>query len=137
VKHRAIPVTRELAPGAARAIADGFFDNEIWVWMIPGDWRRERLLPRHYEAMINRVFIPRGGAWTTEDGAGGALWLPPDTHKLSEPGLERADADRLPAYLETQRESNIPFYRRFGFELVEKISLGDSPPLWTMWREAR
>jgi hypothetical protein len=43
----------------------------------------------------------------------------------------------MPCYLETQRESNIPYYRRFGFELTDEISLHDSPPLWLMWREAR
>lgn len=43
----------------------------------------------------------------------------------------------MPAYLETQRESNISYYRRFGFELMREISLHDSPPLWLMWREAR
>lgn len=56
---------------------------------------------------------------------------------LIAPGLERADAGGLPCYLETQRESNIPFYARFGFELREQISLTDSPPLWTMWRPAQ
>jgi GNAT superfamily N-acetyltransferase len=54
---------------------------------------------------------------------------------LIRPGLERADADGVPTYLETQRESNIPYYRRFGFELTGEISLHDSPPLWLMWRE--
>jgi GNAT superfamily N-acetyltransferase len=54
---------------------------------------------------------------------------------LLAPVLERADADGTPAYLETNRESNLPYYRRFGFELTEKISLPDSPPLWLMWRE--
>ena len=43
----------------------------------------------------------------------------------------------MPAYLETNRESNLPYYRRFGFELTEKIALPDSPPLWLMWREPR
>ena len=56
---------------------------------------------------------------------------------LIAPGLERADAEGAPVYLETQRESNIPYYRRFGFELTDQISLPDSPPLWLMWREPR
>ncbi len=56
---------------------------------------------------------------------------------LMQPGLDRADAERMPCYLETQRESNIPYYNRFGFELTEEISLHDSPPLWLMWRDPR
>lgn len=56
---------------------------------------------------------------------------------LMEPALERADADGMPCYLETQREANVPYYRRFGFELTDKVSAGDSPPLWLMWRPGR
>jgi GNAT superfamily N-acetyltransferase len=56
---------------------------------------------------------------------------------LLTPVLERADAERTPAYLETNRESNVAYYHRFGFELTEKVSLPDSPPLWLMWREPR
>ncbi|MDP9228469.1 MAG: GNAT family N-acetyltransferase, partial [Actinomycetota bacterium] len=56
---------------------------------------------------------------------------------LIEPGLERADADGIGVFLETQRESNIPYYRRFGFELGEEVSLPGSPPVWLMWRPPR
>lgn len=193
----AVAVTPGLVRGAARAVADGFFDNEIWVWLLPRDWQRRRLLPRHYRAMIRRVYVPRGGAWTTADAAGASLWFPPGTLALSrrerfteiasllpegadsfgrgarweallarhhprephwylqtlavapaaqrrgigtaliEPGLDRADGEGMPVFLETQRESNVPYYRRFGFELTEEISLPDSPPLWLMWRPAQ
>lgn len=192
----AVPITPELVPGAARAAAEGFFDNEIWVWLLPRERHLRRMLPRHYRAMIRRIYLPRGAAWTTPDTLGASLWFPPGTLEISprerlaellsmlpegiaafrrgarweeliakhhprephwylqtlsvapaaqrsgvgtaliEPGLARADADGLPVYLETQRESNIPYYRRFGFELTEKIGLHDSPPLWLMWREA-
>jgi ribosomal protein S18 acetylase RimI-like enzyme len=33
-------------------------------------------------------------------------------------GLQRADADGLPCYLETANPDNLPFYRRHGFEVV-------------------
>jgi ribosomal protein S18 acetylase RimI-like enzyme len=192
-----VPIDAGRVRAAARAVARAFFDNEIWVWLLRRDWQRRRLLPRHYRAMIRRVYVPRRAAWTTDDAAGAALWFPPGTLSLSRrerlaetgsllpealdslargtrwerllaahhprephwylqtlavapesqrsgigtaliaPGLERADADRVGAFLETQRESNIPYYRRFGFELTEEISLPDSPPLWLMWREPR
>ena len=196
-RHEAVPVTPGLVKGAAQAAADGFFDNEIWVWLLRGDWQRRRLLPRHYRAMIRRVYMPRGAAWTTPDALGAALWFPPGTlemtarERLAEqlslvpegvscfrramrweglmvehhpaephwylqtlsvspeaqrggvgtalirPGLDRADAEGMPCFLETQRESNIPYYRRFGFELTREVSLHDSPPVWLMWRPAR
>jgi ribosomal protein S18 acetylase RimI-like enzyme len=59
--------------------------------------------------------------------------------RLLEPVLERCDAEGRPAYLETQKESNVAWYRRCGFELVEKIvPPGDrTPPMWTLLREPR
>lgn len=53
------------------------------------------------------------------------------------PGLERADAQGVPAYLETQRERNVGFYERFGFELVEKIMVDGELPVWLMYRPGR
>ncbi len=55
--------------------------------------------------------------------------------KLMEAGLEKADREGLPAYLESSKESNLHFYRKFGFEVIEKIEPGKGcPPLWLMWR---
>lgn len=179
------------------AIAAGFEDNEIWVWMVPRPWLLRRGLRTYYRRVLREIFLPMGASWTTADRSGGVAWVPPDRWRFSKreqraelrgmlpwlaggldrgqrierlmhtrhpeephwylhtlairperqrrgygsiligPGLERADSDGLPCYLETQRESNIPFYRRFGFELVEEIRLEDSPPLWTMWRPAQ
>ena len=53
------------------------------------------------------------------------------------PMLERCDAESVPAYLETQREVNVPFYRRHGFEVQRTLQLsGGGPLLWLMWRPA-
>jgi ribosomal protein S18 acetylase RimI-like enzyme len=82
VKPRVVEITPELVRGAAQAVAEGFFDNEIWVWMLRRDRQRRRLMPRHYRAMIRRVYIPRHGAWTTPDTRGAALWFPPGTLEM-------------------------------------------------------
>jgi GNAT superfamily N-acetyltransferase len=197
MKTRVVQVTDELVEGAAEAVARGFADNEIWIWMLGSEERVRRALPRHYRAMIRHVYVTRDGAWTTPDTLGAALWFPPRSLELSPgerfwelisllpsvlpalgratrwealigdhrptedhwylntlavdpgaqrggvgtaligPGLERADADGLGVYLETQRRANIPFYRRFGFEEGDELKLPDSPPVWTMWRPAR
>lgn len=40
------------------------------------------------------------------------------------------------AYLETETEANVPFYRRHGFEVVEEIDVPrGGPHLWLMWRD--
>jgi GNAT superfamily N-acetyltransferase len=57
---------------------------------------------------------------------------------LMGPVLMHCDAEGLPAYLESSKERNVPFYRRHGFEVVEEVRLpGDGPPIWTMWREPK
>jgi GNAT superfamily N-acetyltransferase len=54
------------------------------------------------------------------------------------PVLSICDADGLPAYLETQRESNVPFYRRHGFDVIGTKQLSNGgPKMWLMWREVR
>ncbi|MFF3340351.1 GNAT family N-acetyltransferase [Streptomyces flavidovirens] len=53
-------------------------------------------------------------------------------------GLAKADAAGLPAYLESSKASNLPFYEHFGFTVREELRLpGGGPKLWAMWREPR
>ncbi|MFD7321767.1 GNAT family N-acetyltransferase [Streptomyces sp. NPDC059875] len=53
-------------------------------------------------------------------------------------GLAKADAAGMPAYLESSKPSNLPFYEHFGFTVREELQLpGNGPTLWAMWREPR
>lgn len=54
--------------------------------------------------------------------------------RLIQPGLGRADRDGLTAYLETQKESNVSWYARQGFELTRTIELRGVPPVWCLTR---
>lgn len=57
---------------------------------------------------------------------------------LVEPILERCDAEGIDAYLETQKEDNLAYYRRFGFEVVNRLDpVPHGPPLWAMRRPTR
>jgi GNAT superfamily N-acetyltransferase len=50
--------------------------------------------------------------------------------------LARADAEGVPAYLESSSARNVPLYERHGFRhLGDPISLPDGPSVWPMWRE--
>jgi ribosomal protein S18 acetylase RimI-like enzyme len=57
---------------------------------------------------------------------------------LMGPGLARADADRLPAYLETATGRNVLLYERVGFAVVEELTLpGTDIHGWLMRRTPR
>jgi GNAT superfamily N-acetyltransferase len=49
--------------------------------------------------------------------------------------LDRCDAEGSPAYLESTKESNVPYYMRFGFDVSGEITIPDGgPTMWQMWR---
>jgi ribosomal protein S18 acetylase RimI-like enzyme len=52
--------------------------------------------------------------------------------------LDRCDAEYCPAYLESTKSENVPYYERFGFTVTREIVLPDGgPSMWTMWRAPR
>ena len=52
--------------------------------------------------------------------------------------LDRVDAEHAPAYLESSKAENVPYYQRFGFEVTGEIVVPDGgPTLWPMWRQPR
>jgi ribosomal protein S18 acetylase RimI-like enzyme len=49
--------------------------------------------------------------------------------------LATCDADGTAAYLESSSPKNIPLYERHGFELIGRIQVGSSPPIFPMLRK--
>ncbi|TDD06825.1 GNAT family N-acetyltransferase [Nonomuraea diastatica] len=90
----------------------------------------QALAPRHprHEA---HLYLPRMGVIGGRQGAGlGSAML---RHRL-----ERADADGLPAYLESSSPRSRALYQRHGFEEIGRpVRVADSPLLWPMWRPPR
>ena len=79
---------------------------------------------RHWYLATLGVDPPRQG-----QGIGGAL---------IQPVLARADAEGLLCYVETEKERNVRFYRRHGFEVVVEDDLPrGGPRFWTMKRKPR
>ncbi len=51
---------------------------------------------------------------------------------LLRPMLAKCAADGVPAYLESSKEENIPFYQRHGFEVQGKVDVEGAPIVWPM-----
>ncbi len=55
---------------------------------------------------------------------------------LIRPVLDTCDRTGTPAYLETAKEGNIPFYERRGFKVTGEIKgARGAPRVWLMWRD--
>jgi len=53
--------------------------------------------------------------------------------QLMSPVLERCDREKVPAYLESSKERNVPLYERMGFRVVEDTDApGGGPHMWFM-----
>jgi len=86
----------------------------------------ERLVPRepHWYLSILGTDPSRRGT-----GAGAAVM---------QVGLDHADEHGIATYLVSSKERNLSYYARFGFDVLETITLpGAGPTMWTMWRPAR
>jgi ribosomal protein S18 acetylase RimI-like enzyme len=66
-------------------------------------------------------------------GVDPALWGRGIGTDLLSAWLRLVDADRMPAYLETETAGNIRFYERAGFDVVEEIQIF-GVRIWTMRR---
>jgi GNAT superfamily N-acetyltransferase len=98
---------------------------------LPAALRLQALLERkHHEVTDPHWYLSLLGTDPAFQGRGIAT-------ALLAPVLARADDQGVRAYLETQKEANVPWYRRHGFELIERIQARGCPPMWTMARLPR
>jgi GNAT superfamily N-acetyltransferase len=58
-------------------MADAFFEDPIFGWLMPGDTKRAARLRRYFAIELRHLALARGRVWTTSDLAGAALSLPP------------------------------------------------------------
>lgn len=56
---------------------------------------------------------------------------------LMKHALLRCDRDNAPAFLESSNPRNISLYERHGFETLDTLQVGSSPPISTMLRAPR
>lgn len=127
----------------------------VAMWLPPGEgdslgWREKLLIPMLFRAVGWRRFLIALRDYAAFDAAFpdtpcwylGLLAVAPDAQgqgigsALLRAGLDRADRDGLPTYLETGTETNVAFYERHGFRTTGTITLPYGPDHWAMWRDA-
>lgn len=132
---------------------DGF--EAVTLWRGPGQahdslWDRARLIVPFAQTLRYSIFrglevadliekhLPKEPVWYLHyagcdpafqgQGFGGAA---------IRAGLNRADEDGLPAYLETADEHNIALYQNFGFEIKHSWHVPEGPQFWGMQRPGK
>jgi GNAT superfamily N-acetyltransferase len=145
-----------LAGGGAEVGCDGSVIGAAALWDPPNQWKESRWAELAQIPMFLRVFGFRSAR------ARGVQELMKRVHPeephwylaaigsdptvrgkgfgqvLMRSRLERCDADYCPAYLESSKPENVPYYERFGFTVTNEIELPDGgPPMWGMWRVPR
>lgn len=66
----------------ARLLADAFFDDPLWEWMVPDPERRRVHLVPLFERLIRRPVLS-GWVLTTDEPGGAAQWCAPGQWKVS------------------------------------------------------
>lgn len=95
--------TADDLPRLASVLADAFFDDPPFVWMMPGQRSRLSRLRRFFAIELRAVGLDRGSVWTTNELTGAAICAPPGNWRLP-PGAmlrhgrayTRAFSSRLP-----------------------------------------
>ncbi len=110
----------------ASVLARAFFDDPVFVWMLPDDSRRLEIQERFFGVMLRKVLLAQGESYTTAGRAGAAAWELPGQWKLGPlaqlrlvPSMARAFGRHMPRALRTMTavEANHPeqphFYLTF------------------------
>jgi ribosomal protein S18 acetylase RimI-like enzyme len=140
--------------GVIEGVREGGRLTAVAVWLPPGahpvPLRREaRMLPswlrlgRMHPRAIPRLLRampaldglhPHEPHWflsllgTEPDAQGGGLGS-----ALVASGVRRAEVEGVPVHLDTGRSENVPWYRRFGFEVADEVRVvSGAPPTWGM-----
>jgi ribosomal protein S18 acetylase RimI-like enzyme len=66
-----------------RTMGRAFQDDPAMSWAVPNAERRRRHLARYFELLTERIYLPKGEVYLTQDGTAAALWTPPDRWQVS------------------------------------------------------
>ncbi len=76
------PATEQDVQGLKTVLAEAFFDDPVFGWLMPEDGRRRARLHRYFGVDLRHYVLPHGRVWTTSDLTGAALTLPPGAWRV-------------------------------------------------------
>ena len=145
-----------LARGGVEVACDGPGVGAAALWDPPNEWRETQraqlamtptflrvfgvrtAMARGLQELMKRTHPEEPHWYLAAIGSDPAVRGQGFGQALMRSRLERCDAEYCPAYLESSKPENVPYYQRFGFTVTGEIKLPDGgPTLWPMWREPR
>ena len=157
--HRAVMVHLASLATTRSAVLDGTVVG-VALWVPPGRWPYPAKVQVRQLLGALHAFLPDVGSlgragrilravelshpkspphWYLQ-----LLMVDPDVQRkgigamLQAATLEACDREALPAWVETQKQENLAYYGRFGFELVhEHHPVADGPSMWSLRREPK
>jgi ribosomal protein S18 acetylase RimI-like enzyme len=76
------PATAEDVQRLKTVLAEAFFDDPVFGWLMPEDSKRLARLRRYFGVDLRYFALPHGRVWTTSDLTGAALSLPPGAWRV-------------------------------------------------------
>jgi ribosomal protein S18 acetylase RimI-like enzyme len=115
------PATTKDVQRLKTVLAEAFFDDPVFGWLMPEDGRRQARLRRYFGIDLRHFALAHGRVWTTGDLSGAALILPPGRWRVpprttllhgSAFGIHLSRAVRMGAAMEWRhaRELREPHY---------------------------
>lgn len=98
-------------PAVARSLAQAFYDDPQFAWIVPRDAVRMARLEHGFDTFTRRIWLEHDECYALESLAGAAMWLPPGAWHL---GLFEQLA-LLPAIAATLRRDLPRFLRGLTF----------------------
>ena len=120
-------VTRADVPQLVESLAQAFHDDPMMSWVFPDDEQRWQRLRQGFDLFARKIWLQHDECYTTEQIAGGACWLPPETWHLSAfrqlkllPGMIRVVRGDLPRLMRTLNtmEKKHPHERHYYLPVI-------------------
>ena len=137
IQNAATKHTNDAKDGIALWIGPDHRPNPISQWLstLKTIWLLKTNLTRAYRLQEimdgyrpKRHFLHLTHVATLPESQGGGV-----ASRLLKPMLDEAKSIKLPVYLECSNQSNLGFYRQFGFRLVDDVAVTPQGPIiWPM-----